>query len=286
MFDCGFFFMLFGAKSVLSCKNRQLETNHHHKIVVVGTGKLASVMGSALYAHGFVINQVTGRNVEKARRLAIAWQAEFISSLHEISHDTDLVLLAVSDDALHDIVAALPSIKGICAHTSGSVGLDIFKQYPCKSGVFYPLQTFSEKREINLSETPFLIEGCCEKSTDELKKIASVISKYVYHCNSAERKNAHLAAVFVSNFVNALLGMGENILEGNSLPFSVLRPLVIETVSKAFDLGAVVSQTGPAVRGDEKTLNSHLEMLSEKENLSLIYKHLTDFIRQTIKQIP
>ena len=55
------------------------------------------------------------------------------------------------------------------------------------------------------------------------------------------------------------------------LPLVWLKPLVEETIKKAFDLGPENSQTGPAMRHDETTLQKHLEMLGSSPGLNELY---------------
>ena len=81
----------------------------------------------------------------------------------------------------------------------------------------------------------------------------------------------HLAAVFACNFTNHLLGQAEKVMDMQQLPLDWLKPLVEETIKKAFDLGPGGSQTGPAVRNDEGTLQKHLEMLDSNPELKKLY---------------
>jgi hypothetical protein len=55
----------------------------------------------------------------------------------------------------------------------------------------------------------------------------------------------------------------------------VLRPLIIETFSKALDIGPENSQTGPAVRNDINTIEKHLELLSFSPELHTLYSEIT-----------
>ena len=44
-------------------------------------------------------------------------------------------------------------------HTSGSVGLDVFKNKIDNFGVFYPLQSFNKDIEMELENVPICIEA-------------------------------------------------------------------------------------------------------------------------------
>ena len=72
----------------------------------------------------------------------------------------------------------------------------------------------------------------------------------------------HLAAVFVCNFTNHMLTQGKQIADKAGFPFEIFNPLLQETISKAMDIGPENSQTGPAVRNDQNTIEKHLELLS------------------------
>jgi len=57
----------------------------------------------------------------------------------------------------------------------------------------------------------------------------------------------------------------------------MLRPLIKETVNKLESLDPYSAQTGPAIRNDQKTISTHLEMLDEDRKK--IYTILTESIQ-------
>ena len=56
--------------------------------------------------------------------------------------------------------------------------------------------------------------------------------------------------------------------------FSLLKPLIIYTAEKTLYQEPKLNQTGPAKRGDKKTIKEHLEILDNK-NYKKIYKLLS-----------
>jgi len=88
----------------------------------------------------------------------------------------------------------------------------------------------------------------------------------------------HLAAVFACNFPNYLYHDSQQLLAEKQLPFDLLRPLILETAEKVQEYPPADAQTGPAVRNDEKTMDSHLEQLREKPALQEIYRLLSQGI--------
>jgi predicted short-subunit dehydrogenase-like oxidoreductase (DUF2520 family) len=188
----------------------------------------------------------------------------------------DLFIIAITDDAITEVSAAIPFSNELVVHTSGSVSIEAINNKN-RPGVFYPLQTFSKSKEVDFKTIPICIETKNEKDFEILEKVAKSISNTVYKINSEQRKALHIAAVFVCNFVNHLYQIGNDICIENDLPFDILKPLIQETANKILTLSPNQAQTGPAKRKDTQTINAHLSFLSD-ENQKEIYKMLTKSI--------
>jgi predicted short-subunit dehydrogenase-like oxidoreductase (DUF2520 family) len=195
----------------------------------------------------------------------------------------DLFIIAITDDAINDVSAAIPFSNELVVHTSGSVSIAAIDNKN-RQGVFYPLQTFSKSKEVDFKTIPICIETKNEKDFQILEKVAKSISNTVYKINSEQRKALHIAAVFVCNFVNHLYQIGNDICIENDLPFDILKPLIQETANKILTLSPNQAQTGPAKRKDTQTLNAHLSFLSD-ENQKEIYKLLTKSIIDNGKKL-
>ena len=146
-------------------------------------------------------------------------------------------------------------------------------------GVFYPLQTFTKNRIVNMKEVPFFIEATNKRFGDLLVDLASVISDNVNIATSEERSKLHLAAVFVNNFTNHILHQAKMYSDDNDVNFSHLMPLLSETIHKVKNHNPKDVQTGPAKRGDEQTIRHQMKNL-EGDALA-IYTLLTDSIKKT-----
>ena len=188
----------------------------------------------------------------------------------------DLFIIAITDDAITEVSAAIPFSSELVVHTSGSVSIEAINNKN-RPGVFYPLQTFSKSKEVDFKTIPICIETKNEKDFEILEKVAKSISNTVYKINSEQRKALHIAAVFVCNFVNHLYQIGNDICIENDLPFDILKPLIQETANKILTLSPNQAQTGPAKRKDIQTINAHLSFLSD-DNQKEIYKMLTKSI--------
>lgn len=227
--------------------------------------------------HICAIEQVWSRNIDHARQLADMAEAQAIDDVAQVNRDADYYIIAVPDNAIGEVAAQLPKVKGIVAHTSGSVNMQVLQSCQCKGcGVFYPLQTFTRNKSIDFNEIPFFIEGSDEMTTDALCKLASKLSNSVHTADSKQRASLHIAAVFACNFANHLWSISSDILSEAGYDFGILRPLLAETLNKAFEITPSAAQTGPAKRGDTNVINAHIAKLdgNEKE----LYKLITNMI--------
>jgi len=250
------------------------------KVVFIGSGNVATHMARAFKAAGHNILQIWSATFANAAVLATDVAAEPIERLSEISVEADLIVISVKDDAIVDVVAQLGDLNALIVHSSGATTLDTLKSLK-NYGVLYPLQTFSKNKALDFSQVPLCIEASDADSFATLQKLAESLSNAVYSVNTAKRKVLHLAAAFACNFVNQLYALSNDLLAQNQLDFELLRPLIVETAEKVQHLLPLEAQTGPAVRRDEKTLKSHLELLQGQLELTHIYQTLSDSIKKS-----
>jgi len=242
------------------------------QISIIGSGNVATHLGKALYKKGYTILQVYSRSNENANLLAEQIEAEAISDIEKINPKADLFLLAINDSALPEIISKFPKVNGVVAHTAGSVPISVFENYFENYGVFYPLQTFSKHIKTKLKKVPFCIEANNSENEQFLSDIASSLSKNVKLIDSHQRETLHLAAVFVCNFSNYIYVIGDELLEKNNLDFELLKPLIKKTTKKLqSEKHPINLQTGPAIRGDDSTINKHINILKDKPSFQKLY---------------
>lgn len=258
------------------------------RISFVGAGNVAWHLAQALEHAGHHIVEVYSRDTRNARRLinklydtAVAPDPDFAES------SAELIILAVSDDALDDVMQrlVLPE-ECILVHTSGTKTLDelsrlveIYSDVPAHTGVFYPLQTFSRDVPIEFTEVPLCIEASDAATESTLIQLAQDLSNVVYLMNSEERAIMHVAAVFACNFTNHLFSISKRMLDAEHLEFDLLKPLIRETVRKALESpDPAMVQTGPARRGDRQILERHLDYLERYPAWQGLYEILSESI--------
>lgn len=255
----------------------------HKSIVIIGAGNVATALGRALADVEHSIIEIVSKNLDRALMLAEKVNSPHYSDcIEQINTEADMYIIAVSDDAIAEVVQRMPEVKGVVTHTSGVVGGEELMQKFTSWGIFYPLQTFTATRIINFKDIPFLLTAGNTPTEDFLKDVAKSIGSKPYLMNEEEKAHVHVAAVLTNNFVNHLLTLADEYIDQHHIPANLFHPLLKETVAKAIDIGAKRSQTGPAKRGDHGTIDKHLELLesTNNETLLLLYKTFTKSIRE------
>jgi predicted short-subunit dehydrogenase-like oxidoreductase (DUF2520 family) len=80
-----------------------------------------------------------------------------------------------------------------------------------------------------------------------------------------DRAAYHAAAVIASNHLVAVLGQAERVAAQAGVPFEAYLDLVRATVDNVAELGPAAALTGPAARGDDATIQRHLDAVPEDE---------------------
>ena len=247
-----------------------------HKIALIGSGNVAYSISKALKNKGIEISYIYVHNPDNLYSVERDLNIKATTSYQDL-YFCDLIIIAVKDDAIQEVASNLREFDGLVVHTSGIKPVDILGNC-ARKGVFYPLQTMSKERTIDFSDTPILICSSSPEDLNILKTLASAISGKVYTCSDEQKKYIHLSAVFVSNFVNLMLNIGNEILEDNGLSVEIMESLIKETIEKTMKLGPGKALTGPAKRGDMTTISCHEALLRNYPAEKEIYKLLTNYI--------
>jgi len=199
---------------------------------------------------------------------------ERINNLKDLK-TADINFLMVSDDVIKKISKKIIN-KTFTVHSSGIHNLEELKNNGGK-GVFYPIQTFSKKKDVEFKNLPICIESDTKANFLKLKNLVKLLGSKPVLMNANKRKYLHLSATIVNNFTNHLYASAEDICIENKIPFVFLKDLINETTTKALSLSPKKRQTGPAKRNDKNTINKHLELL-ENNSFKKIYNTITESI--------
>jgi predicted short-subunit dehydrogenase-like oxidoreductase (DUF2520 family) len=248
------------------------------KVVIIGSGNVASVLGRLIKKAGHDILQVLSKDAENAGSLATALGASFTNDKEKINKEADIYLVAVTDRALNEIDQSCNFGDKLVVHTAGAVPMDILKNSAVNYGVIYPLQSLRKENPDMQLDIPLLIDGSTPEVVSVIEKFALTISSTVTLTTDAQRLKLHVAAVFVSNFTNHLYMLAADYCSKEGLDFKILLPLIEETALRLKHHLPADMQTGPAARKDITTLDKHLRELSVHPVLRNIYLKMSDSI--------
>ncbi len=277
-------------------------------VSIIGAGNLAYRFAFALEAIGYPVDYIYNRTAKNAEKLCARLakqnsQAKPSQSLNQVL-GSDVVLIAVADDAIEGIVEAIKELAShsgtiselastsknesapLFVHCSGATDIAILaplKELGYGIGVLYPLMTLSKSKEIVFRTFPFLIEAPCPSSLEVLVKIVEGFESEYSVCDSYKRLRLHTAAVFSCNFTNYLFQLAFEV--GGNWSTYLIAP-TLEMARKSFMRHPKEVSTGPAVRGDMKTINKHLQLLEELglEEHKEIYEKITQNMLAGLKK--
>jgi len=242
------------------------------KVCILGVGKVGTHLIKACIDNiDIKLTQIYSRSYKSLKEyIGIIPVTQNINEL-EIA---DLYVVALPDDVISQL--DLNYLTGLVVHTSGTVSYSALKAK--QTGVFYPLQSFTKEKSIDLKETPFCLETKFAEDYGFLVSFTKLISNVYDEMNEQKRQKLHLAAVFANNFTNRVMGIVFDVCKEQDIDFNMLQPLIQETFLKTKTLNPDIAQTGPAIRNDKGTIKKHLKQLTgtNKE----VYKILTKSIQE------
>lgn len=252
------------------------------KIVIIGSGNTAAVLGKKIKSAGHEILQVFSRHLYNAEELADKLNCAATNSWQKIDTHAQLYLVAISDAALPHLNEFWHCSKGVVVHTAGTVSKEVLAGVSKNYGVLYPLQSLRKERT-DYDNIPLLIDANNEDNLALINDFAETISTTVRQADDNYRMHLHVAAVVVNNFTNHLYALAEAYCNSSNVSFALLKPLILETAERLEQFAPASVQTGPAYRGDIETLSKHMSLLKEHPSLQSLYQQLTHSIQGNLK---
>lgn len=251
------------------------------KIVIVGSGNLATHLSLALSQTGQQIEQVYSRTIEHASELATKLGCAFTTNIDEISENADVYIISVKDDAISALTEKVgrKAQNAIVLHTAGSIDMQVLQPHAKRYGVLYPMQTFSKNKPVDFKPIPCFIEASDDATLATIRTLAESVSQNVVPATSAQRKKLHLAAVLACNFANHCYRLAEKVLEEEQMDFKLFLPLIDETARKVATLSPKQAQTGPMMRWDTGVMQMQMDLLNN-ERTKQIYKLMAESIHE------
>ena len=245
------------------------------KIILLGAGNVGHHLSKA-FNKSTEIDLVQWYSRDNSKVSYNDIDTEIINDLSKIK-SADIYIISISDSYVGEISKRLNVSEKLVVHTSGSLDLSIIDNKN-RRGVFYPLQTLSKNKEIELAKVPICIESENNKDLVLLETISKYIGCKTHKIDYNQRKILHLAAIFSNNFVNHMFTIAKEILDDKNLDFNILKPLINETVDKIHKLDPENAQTGPAIRNNNEIILNHIKTLNKDDHKKL-YELMTKLIK-------
>lgn len=249
-------------------------------VVILGTGNVAWHLAGKLSA-AEIRTTVFGRSNADRNEFSGMPHVNYALVEDGIRDDATIYLLCVNDDSISEVAEKInldSSNNQVMAHTSGTAASSVLGDKCRNRGTFWPVQTLKRKVETKCGTIPVVITAETMMAQTWLIALAQRIHSPFTITNDATKRKLHLAAVIANNFTNHLLALTHQYCKAEEADFNILRPLILETVLKSQDLDPGIVQTGPAVRGDEKTMQAHMELLEDHPELAELYRMMSNSI--------
>lgn len=250
------------------------------RISIIGNGNLAQSIAQIFFKTSLQLVEMYAPNYSALSDFCKTVDTQPLKKLSDLNTKIDILIIAITDSAIIQVIPEIPKGDFVLAHTSGSINIDVFETQKINNyGVFYPLYSFLKTQAEDFSEIPIMLEYSNKKTLETLNLLANKLSNNVSLVNSQDRKKYHMAGILVNNFTNHLWAICQEMLDDNGLDFENLKPILMETADNAMESDQLYDlQTGPAKRNNQKIINSHIELLNDNKDLQELYQCMTRLI--------
>ncbi|MGA0830322.1 MAG: Rossmann-like and DUF2520 domain-containing protein [Nitriliruptoraceae bacterium] len=238
------------------------------RAALVGPGRLGTLVALGLAAAGLRVERVAGGSdaARAALRAAVAGLRDV--AVEEVAQGVDVVVLAVPDAAVAEIVDHLVRAdargegQGV-VHLSGALGLAPLRRAglagawtaACHPAVTAPAGSTDPSALHGATWAVTAVPGARERAHE----VVELLGGDPVDLAEADRPRYHAALAVASNAVGAAVVTARRLLGVAGVPDAarVLGPLAHASVDAAL-AGGAAALTGPVVRGDAGTVRAHL----------------------------
>jgi predicted short-subunit dehydrogenase-like oxidoreductase (DUF2520 family) len=239
---------------------------------VISAGRVGAVLGAALARAGHRVVGTVAVSAASRRRAEALLPGVALLPADDVASAAELLVLAVPDDALADLVIGLAATGSVrrgtlVAHTSGARGIEVLDPLSSRGALplaLHPVMTFTGT-DVDLQRLQGASFGAT--TTDELRPVAEalVIEMGAEPAWISEelRTTYHAALAFGANNLVTLVAEATELLHraGVAHPERMLGPLLGAALDNALRRGDR-ALTGPVARGDAGTVTAHLQAIA------------------------
>jgi len=237
------------------------------KIAIIGAGRIAYSLTSALLKEGYIVDVIISRKYDSAKALAEKFGVKkYSDDINLISKSVNVFFLTVLDSEIKKTAIQLSKLKlnfntTFFMHFSGAEDIGVLgplKLKGGKTGSLHLMQTFPSKNIVNIKNVNSAIETNDDSVYKYLLQLCSDLQLVPFRIDSKDKAYYHLAGVYASNF-----------LAGNLQKyFNILSSTIHSTLQNVKTVGPAKALSGPVDRGDIKTIRKHIASLKKKNKNS------------------
>ena len=215
-------------------------------IGVISAGKVGAVLGAALRSAGHLITGVHAVSEASRTRAEALLPGVPVSTIPEIITTSEVVLLAVPDDALPDLVKGIAETDGwrpgqILIHTSGRHGVGVLAPATAQGAIglaIHPAMTFTALDLPRLANTSFGVTGPAPFTPIAQALVVEMGGEPVLIAEG-DRPLYHAALAHGSNHLVTITGQALQILAsiGIENPARYIEPLLRASLDNALANG-------------------------------------------------
>ncbi|MFN8529892.1 MAG: DUF2520 domain-containing protein [Anaerolineae bacterium] len=255
---------------------------------IIGPGKVGETFARLFYKHGWQITAISGRDRERAARLAADLGAAVLSTV-EVVYRADLTLITVAEDAIMPVAELIAQTaddlhgKAI-VHASGAHSAESLRALSEKGamvGSLHPAYPIADVQRamIGLHGAAFAVEAADPRLRGWLMEMVAAVEGRFLLIPVGEKALYHAALCIASNYTVTLYALAERLLFGlgadQAAVAAALNVLLAGTVDNLRTRGIPDALTGPLVRADIGTLKAHLTTLERFDpETAYLYKAL------------
>lgn len=259
---------------------------HPITVNLIGPGRVGRTFARLISSHeDYCLRALHGPEALVEAR-AFAGGGCIVDRLEDLPEAT-LWLIAVPDSVIAAIAEALANAGvvpagAVVAHFSGAGSPDLLaplRSHGANVGCLHPVYSFAdpEKAVAGFAGAACAIDGdnaACEM----LMQLANALSGKPFRLKPGSKAAYHASLCIASNYLAtlsdlALASAGHAGMDtAQALP--LISGLMTQTLNNIAALGPAAALTGPIVRGDVGTVQSHLDALAEDLPLIAAYRRL------------
>lgn len=234
---------------------------------IIGAGRVGSVLGAALRSAGHAVVGISAVSEASRERAESLLPGVPVLEVPAIVERSELVLLAVPDDALPELVAGLARLDAwqagqLVVHTSGRYGTSVLAPARAAGAIplaIHPAMTFTGM-SLDLNRLPDSMFGITAAPAVLPIAQALVVEMGAEPVVIEEESRAlyHAALAHASNHLVTITAQSTQLLAdlGVQHPDRMLGPLMKASLENALSSGEA-ALTGPVARGDAGTVRAH-----------------------------